>query len=179
MGQIYNWKKKFGTQGDKAFPGKGHLSELAALRRQLREVEMERDILKKAVGIFSKPTDNGLTTQAMRQAILRRSPAKGLICHSDRGSQYAGHNFKEILSWNEFVGSMSRKGDCWHNAVAESFFHTLNVGLVHRNRFRTRDEAKRMIFEDVEMYYNRKRAHSTLGFLSPVDYERWAGGLNE
>ena len=60
--QIYNWKKKFGTQGDKAFPGKGHLSELAALRRQLREVEMERDILKKAVGIFSKPTDNGLNS---------------------------------------------------------------------------------------------------------------------
>ena len=61
-GQIYNWKKKFGTQGDKAFPGKGHLGELAALRRQLREVEMERDILKKAVGIFSKPTDNGLNS---------------------------------------------------------------------------------------------------------------------
>jgi len=60
--QLYLWKKKFGDQGDKAFPGKGHLTELAALRRQLREVEMERDILKKAVGIFSKPTDNGLNS---------------------------------------------------------------------------------------------------------------------
>ena len=115
-----------------------------------------------------------LVLQAMRQAVFRRSPAKGLICHSDRGSQYAGHNFKEILSQNEFIGSMSRKGDCWDNAVAESFFHTLKVELVHRNKFRTRDEAKRKIFEYVEMYYNRKRAHSTLGYLSPFEYERQA-----
>lgn len=115
-----------------------------------------------------------LTTQAMRQAILRRSPEKGLICHTDRGSQYAGSDFKAILAQYEFVGSMSRKGDCWDNAVAESFFHTLKVELIHRNRFKTRDEAKRKIFEYVEMYYNRKRAHSTLGYLSPFEYERQA-----
>ena len=123
---------------------------------------------------MDKTIADTLTTQAMNQAILRRGPAKGLICHSDRGSQYAGHNFKAILSRNEFVGSMSRKGDCWDNAVAESFFHTLKVELVHRNKFRTRDEAKRKIFEYVETYYNRKRAHSTLGFLSPLEYERRA-----
>ena len=123
---------------------------------------------------MDKTIADTLTTQAMRQAVLRRSPAKGLICHSDRGSQYAGHNFKEILSQHEFVGSMSRKGDCWDNAVAESFFHTLKVELVHRNKFRTRDEAKRKIFEYVEMYYNRKRAHSTLGYLSPFEHERQA-----
>ncbi len=115
-----------------------------------------------------------LTTQAMRQAILRRNPPKGLVCHTDRGSQYAGNDFKAILAQNEFVGSMSRKGDCWDNAVAESFFHTLKVELVHRNKFRTRDEAKRKIFEYVEMYYNRRRAHSTLGNLSPFEYERQA-----
>lgn len=123
---------------------------------------------------MDKTIADTLTTQAMNQAILRRSPAKGLICHSDRGSQYAGHNFKAILSQNKFVGSMSRKGDCWDNAVAESFFHTLKVELVHRNRFRTRDEAKRKIFEYVETYYNRRRAHSTLGYLSPFEYERRA-----
>ena len=88
------------------------------------------------------------------------------------------HNFKEILSQHEFVGGMSRKGDCWDNAVAESF-HTLKVEWVHCKSFRTRDEAKRMIFEYVEMYYNRKRAHSALGFLSPAEYEKRAGGLNE
>jgi len=128
---------------------------------------------RRAVGLaMDKTIADTLTTQAMMQAILRRNPEKGLICHSDRGSQYAGNNFKAILSRNEFVGSMSRKGDCWDNAVAESFFHTLKVELVHRHRFRTRDEAKRKIFEYVEMYYNRRRAHSTLGFLSPLEYER-------
>ncbi len=115
-----------------------------------------------------------LTTQAMSQAILRRSPDKGLVCHTDRGSQYAGGDFKAILAQHEFVGSMSRKGDCWDNAVAESFFHTLKVELIHRRKYKTRDEAKRSIFEYVEMYYNRKRAHSTLGYLSPFEYERQA-----
>ena len=123
---------------------------------------------------MDKTIADTLVTQALRQAILRRSPAKDLICHSDRGSQYAGDDFKAILAQNEFIGSMSKKGDCWDNAVAESFFHTLKVELIHRNKFRTRDEAKRKIFEYVEMYYNRRRAHSTLGNLSPFEYERQA-----
>jgi len=113
-----------------------------------------------------------LTLQAMTQAILRRNPPKGLICHSDRGSQYAGNNFKAVLAQNEFIGSMSKKGDCWDNAVVESFFHTLKVELIHRTKFKTRAEAKGKIFEYVEMYYNRKRAHSTIGYLSPFEYER-------
>lgn len=123
---------------------------------------------------MDKTIKETLTLTAIRQAILRRNPSKGLICHSDRGSQYAGNDFKAVLAENEFVGSMSRKGDCWDNAVAESFFHTLKVELVHRNKFKTRDEAKRKIFEYVEMYYNRRRAHSALGNLSPFDYERQA-----
>ena len=123
---------------------------------------------------MDKTIADTLVTQAMRQAILMRGPAKGLICHSDRGSQYAGNDFKAILAENEFIGSMSKKGDCWDNAVAESFFHTLKVELIHRNKFRTRDEAKRKIFEYVEMYYNCKRAHSTLGNMSPLEYERQA-----
>jgi transposase InsO family protein len=123
---------------------------------------------------MDKTIADTLTTQAMRQAIFHRRPGKGLILHSDRGSQYAGNDFKAILAENEFIGSMSRKGDCWDNAVAESFFHTLKVELVHRNKFRTREEAKRKIFEYVEMYYNRRRAHSTLGYLSPFEYERQA-----
>ena len=121
---------------------------------------------------MDKTIADTLTTQAIRQAILRRNPSKGLVCHTDRGSQYAGNDFKAILAQNEFIGSMSKKGDCWDNAVAESFFHTLKVELIHRNKFKTRDEAKIKIFEYVEMYYNRKRAHSTLGYLSPFEYER-------
>lgn len=127
---------------------------------------------------MDKTIADTLTTQAMQQAILRRDPPKGLICHTDRGSQYAGQAFKSILAQREFIGSMSRKGDCWDNAVAESFFHTLKVELVHRYKFRTREEAKRRIFEYVEMFYNRKRAHSTLGYLSPFEYERQAVYLN-
>ena len=113
-----------------------------------------------------------LTLQALRQAILRRSPPKGLICHSDRGVQFACNNFKALLAQHDFTGSMSKKGDCWDNAVVESFFHTLKVELIHRMKFRTREEAKRKIFEYVEMYYNTKRAHSTLGYLSPFEFEK-------
>ena len=113
-----------------------------------------------------------LVTQAMQQAILRRNPGKGLILHSDRGVQYAGNDFKALLAQNEFVGSMSKKGGCWDNAVAESFFHTLKVELIYRIKFRTLEEAKRRIFEYVEIYYNRKRAHSTLGYLSPFEYQQ-------
>jgi transposase InsO family protein len=113
-----------------------------------------------------------LTRQALLQAILRRNPGKGLICHSDRGSQYASNDYKAILAKYECVGSMSRKGDCWDNAVAESFFHTLKVELVHRYIFKTREEAKRKIFEYIEMYYNRRRTHSRLGYLSPFEFEK-------
>jgi transposase InsO family protein len=127
---------------------------------------------------MDKTIADTLTQQALTQAILRRNPAKGLICHSDRGSQYAGNDFKALLSNHEFIGSMSKKGDCWDNAVAESFFHTLKVELIHRMKFMTREEAKRKIFEYVEMYYNRRRAHSTLGYLSPFEYEKQKLSLN-
>ncbi len=113
-----------------------------------------------------------LTLSALKQAILRRSPPKGLVYHSDRGVQYAANDFKALLAQHEFVGSMCKKGDCWDNAVAESFFHTLKVELIHRMKFRTREEAKRKIFEYVEMYYNTRRAHSTLGYLSPFEFEK-------
>ena len=119
----------------------------------------------------SRITDD-LTCGALSQAILRRNPGAGLIVHSDRGSQYASDAFKGVLSRHEFVGSMSRKGDCWDNAVAESFFHTLKVELVHGKIYRTREEAMREIFEYIEVYYNRKRMHSTLGYMSPYEYER-------
>ncbi len=121
---------------------------------------------------MDKTLDESLTLAALNQAIMRRNPAKGLIHHSDRGSQYAGNDFKALLAQHGFVGSMSGKGDCWDNAVAESFFHTLKVELIHRTKFVTREEAKRKVFEYVEMYYNRKRAHSTLGFLSPFAFEK-------
>jgi transposase InsO family protein len=121
---------------------------------------------------MDKTITDELTRQAFTQAVLRRNPGKGLIYHSDRGVQYASNDFKSLLAQHDFIGSMSKKGDCWDNAVAESFFHTLKVELIHRIKFMTREEAKRKIFEYIEMYYNIKRAHSTLGYLSPFEYEK-------
>ncbi len=113
-----------------------------------------------------------LTQSALKQALGRRNPPVGLIHHSDRGSQYASGDYQTLLKEYEITPSMSRKGDCWDNAVAESFLHTLKVELVHRYRFKMKDEAKQIIFEYIEAYYNRKRMHSTLGYLSPFEFEK-------
>jgi len=123
------------------------------------------------LAMSARITDD-LTQSALKQAILRRSPPAGLIHHSDRGSQYASGDYQALLQSHEMTPSMSRKGDCWDNAVAESFLHTLKVELVHRYRFKMRDEAKQIIFEYIEAYYNRKRMHSSLGYMSPFDYEK-------
>lgn len=125
------------------------------------------------LAMLDRITDN-LTQSALKQATLRRNPPEGLIHHSDRGSQYASGDYQTLLQKHEMIPSMSRKGDCWDNAVAESFLHTLKVELVNRYRFKTREEAKREIFEYIEMYYNRKRTHSTLGYLSPFEFENRA-----
>ncbi|MFH1875356.1 MAG: IS3 family transposase, partial [Candidatus Omnitrophota bacterium] len=115
---------------------------------------------------------DSLTQAALKQAILRRNPAQGLIFHSDRGRQYASNDFKALLLNHKFIGSMSKKGDCWDNAVAESFFHTLKVECIRGKIFRTREEAKRTIFAWAYARYNRTRRHSTLDYLSPFEYER-------
>ena len=112
-----------------------------------------------------------LPLQALQMAIQHRQPPAGLIHHSDRGSQYASHAYRDVLNTHGFVASMSRKGDCYDNAVMESFFATLKKELIHQRDFQTRTEATNAIFEYVEVYYNRQRKHSTLGFVSPADYE--------
>jgi len=96
----------------------------------------------------------------MLMAIGPREPDKGLIFHSDRGSQYASESFGKILTDHCVLASMSRKGNCWDNAVAESFFHTLKTELVHHRDFNTRAEARAEIFEYIEVFYNRHRLHS-------------------
>ena len=121
---------------------------------------------------MSERITDDLTQNALKQAIGRRNPMAGLIHHSDRGSQYASGDYQALLQKHQITPSMSRKGDCWDNAVAESFIHTLKVEKINRYRFKTRDEAKSKIFEYIEMYYNRKRTHSSLGYKSPFDYEK-------
>jgi len=112
-----------------------------------------------------------LVNDALLMAIWKRKPAKGLIWHTDRGSQYASHSHREILNQHSVIQSMSRKGNCWDNAVSESFFHTLKTELVHHCNFKTRAEAQHTIFEYIEVFYNRIRVHSANDYCSPVDYE--------
>jgi putative transposase len=112
-----------------------------------------------------------LVNNALLMAIWQRKPGEGLIWHTDRGSQYASGNHRAIIKQHRITQSMSRKGDCWDNAVAESFFHTLKTELTHQYKFRTREEARHVIFEYIEVFYNRIRIHSANDYLSPVEYE--------
>jgi putative transposase len=112
-----------------------------------------------------------LTLAALDMALKRRRPLPGLMHHSDRGSQYAAGAYQKRLAEHGIVCSMSRKGNCWDNAPMESFFHTLKTELVHHRDYQTRDEARHDIFEFVEVFYNRQRSHSTLGYLSPAQFE--------
>lgn len=113
-----------------------------------------------------------LVIDALHMAIERRQPPAGLIHHSDRGGQYASHAFGRVLAAHRMRASMSRKADVYDNAVMESCFGTLKKELIHDARFATRAEARQAIFEYIEVYYNRQRRHSTLGYRSPVEYEQ-------
>ena len=112
-----------------------------------------------------------LVNDALLMALKRRNPSKGLIYHTDRGSQYASYEHKNLLEKYGIVQSMSRKGDCWDNAVAESFFHSLKTELIHHEKFLTRSQANEKIFEYIEIFYNRQRLHSSNGYMSPSEFE--------
>jgi len=112
-----------------------------------------------------------LVLSALRMARDARRPAAGLLFHSDRGSQYASEEYRTELAAHGMVASMSGTGDCYDNAVAESFFATLEFELLMKNDWHTRDEARRAIFRYIDIWYNRRRRHSTLGYVSPAAYE--------
>ena len=112
-----------------------------------------------------------LVTSALTMALGRSKLAVGAIHHSDRGSQYAAKGFQTILAYNKITTSMSRKGNCWDNSPTESFFHSLKTELVYFENYQTREEAKKSIFEYIEVFYNRERLHSTINYKSPVDFE--------
>ena len=114
-----------------------------------------------------------LVNDALRMAIWQRKPPKGLIWHTDRGSQYASKAHRALLNTHHIQQSMSRKGDCWDNAVAESFFHTLKTELVYHQRYTTREQARRSLFKYIEVFYNRKRRHSANGSMSPANFETY------
>ena len=119
-----------------------------------------------------------LVSQSLIRAVAAKRPPEGLVHHSDRGSQYCSHEFRNILEQYGITASMSRKGNCYDNAPMESFWGTLKQELVHHQRYRTRQEAIRDITEYIEIFYNRQRLQPRLGFLSPVVYEkRYYAGL--
>lgn len=112
-----------------------------------------------------------LVVDALGMAVQRRLPGADLLAHSDRGSQYASDHYQQLLARHGITCSMSRRADCWDNSPMESFFASLKKELVHHEDYQTREEAKASIFEYIEVFYNRVRRHSALGFKSPAEYE--------
>jgi len=120
---------------------------------------------------MSSQIDAVLVENALRMALYQRQPGKGLLHHSDRGVQYASHQIRNILASNQVQVSMSGRGNCYDNAVMESFFGTLKNEWVHHQKYKTRSQARTDIFSYIEGFYNTVRLHSTLGYLSPVEFE--------
>jgi putative transposase len=120
---------------------------------------------------MSRRIDTALALAALRMALEDRRPAAGLLHHSDRGVQYAAGEYQALLAQHRVVPSMSRTGDCWDNAVVESFFSSLKTELMAKGSFKSTDEAQARLFEYLEVFYNRRRLHSTLGYRSPEVYE--------
>ncbi len=133
---------------------------------------------RKAVG-WSMDSRIGaeLVKSALSMAVLHRNPPRGLIFHSDRGIQYASEAFRIELEEHKMIQSMSRKGNCWDNACAESFFATLKTEEVFHQSYRTREEARKSIFEYIAVFYNRRRKHSFLDYLSPEEFESRGGWI--
>ena len=135
--------------------------------------------LAKVMDVFNRETigwsvdkriAKSLVKTAMLRAINKRNPTGSPIFHSDRGNQYASYAFRRLLAANRIRQSMSGKGNCYDNAIAESFFETLKTELIYQNKYQTRQEAKQDLFEHIEVFYNRKRLHSALGYMTPVGY---------
>jgi putative transposase len=115
--------------------------------------------------------DTEMVLAAVTMAVIRRRPPRLLMFHSDRGVQYTSGQFQEIAKGHGFIQSMSRRGDCWDNACAETFFKTLRAELIRGMIYRSKEEAREEIFKYVEVFYNRKRLHSYLGYLTPTEFE--------
>lgn len=129
--------------------------------------------LRRIVGwSMDKRMTKDLVIDALDMAVKDRRPGPGVLHHSDRGSQYASDDYQARLKKHGMICSMSRKGNCWDNAVMESFYRSLKVECVYLQKYKTREEARRDIFKYIELFYNRVRRHSYLGYLSPDEYER-------
>lgn len=131
------------------------------------------DLYSRAViGWSIQPTmTRELICDALTMALWRRGFPRGVLCHSDRGSQYCSDDYQKMLKAYGLICNMSRKGNCWDNAVAESFFHSIKTELIYTERYATREEAKQSVFQYIEVYYNRVRRHSAIGSIAPEVFE--------
>ena len=156
----------------------GHPCNRKTVAKCMKEAGIKASTLKKfrvttIVGwSMSECIDSRLVVDALQIAVQRELPDAGLVAHSDRGVQYASDHYQALRKQNDITCSMSRKGNCWDNAPMESFFATLKKELVHRERYQTRSQARQSLFEYIEIFYNRVRRHSNLGYLSPVKFEQ-------
>lgn len=121
---------------------------------------------------ISDKLDTDMFLSALHRAIQKRNPSAGLMVHSDRGCQYASERFREALRRHQFVQSMSRKGNCWDNAVAESFFRIYKTEMAYHETFLNKEDVLHKSFEYIECYYNRKRRHGTIGYMTPAEFEK-------
>ena len=120
---------------------------------------------------ISERMTSKLVIDALQMALWRRKPPRGLILHSDRGSQYCSHEYQKLLTTHELTCSMSKRGDCFDNAAMESWNHSFKVEAIHGEKLTARALTKNHVFEYLEIYYNRKRLHSTIGYETPESFE--------
>lgn len=196
---LYSWRSKKKQGGTTLEHQKLQQAEMARLKRECARLAEENAFLKKVAAYFTNcHTEEGwlylavvmdlysrkmvgwalsermtkqLVIDALQMAIWRRKPPRGLIIHSDRGSQYCSYDYQKLLNIHGLVCSMSKRGDCYDNAAMESWNHSFKVEAIHGEKFLSRATAKNHIFEYIEIYYNRKRLHSRLGYQSPDFYE--------
>jgi transposase InsO family protein len=192
MKSIYNTRKKVKTTiSNHSFPVSPNLlnrnfnpaesdlvwvSDITYIHSQIGWLYLcqVKDLYSKRIVGWSIATHmrTEMVIEALQMAIDQRGVRKGLLFHSDRGSQYCSNEFRKVLQFRGIISSMSRKGNCWDNAPAESFFATLKCELVYHVVFKNLDDARRQIFHYIEFFYNRIRRHSALGYLSPMQFEK-------
>jgi putative transposase len=155
-------------------PGRIWVSDITYIRTKERWLYLAAvlDLYHRAIvgWALERRVGQELVLAALNQALLRHPPEKGLVFHAVRGGQYRGQHMSRLLSRHGIRLSLGGRGDCYDNAAMESFFSTLKSELIHREKFQTEEEARRKIFEYIEIYYNRQRRHSTLNYQTPAEY---------
>ena len=165
-----------GRQFDRAGPNEAWVADITYIPTRegwLYLAAVEALYSRRVVGwSMAAHLESRLVVDALALAVERRLPGEGLLAHSDRGSQYASEHYQSLLARHGITCSMSRRGDCWDNAPMESFFASLKKELVHGTDFATRASARVAVVEYIEVFYNSKRRHSSLGYVSPAEYEQ-------